>query len=150
MSQRKPSSSDLSDARWALIEPTLLAWRKARLDRRPTGQPAKFELLDVFNALLFVNRAYYAAWPDEGIFTQRNYDLVGLARVKYGRKPEPRGLHVPGLFGAGLAVERDWSATALAADTGPIACAYGSTARSALVSRATAADNSRGVVSAPS
>jgi len=33
--------------------------------------------------------AYYAAWRDEGIFTQLNYDLVGLARVKEGRKPEP-------------------------------------------------------------
>ncbi|MEV0643586.1 IS5 family transposase, partial [Streptomyces sp. NPDC050619] len=97
-----------SDARWALIEPTLSAWRKARLDRRPTGQPAQVELRDVFNALLYVNRtgipwkylphdfpnhgtvyAYYAAWRDEGILAQLNYDLTGLARVKEGRKPEP-------------------------------------------------------------
>ncbi|MFD4605333.1 transposase [Streptomyces sp. NPDC058464] len=56
MSQRKPYPSDLSDARWALIEPTLTAWRKARLDRRPTGQPAKVDLRDVFNALLYINR----------------------------------------------------------------------------------------------
>ncbi|MDW4911144.1 IS5/IS1182 family transposase, partial [Streptomyces sp. ADMS] len=27
MSDRKPYPSDLSDARWALIEPTLTAWR---------------------------------------------------------------------------------------------------------------------------
>lgn len=85
MSERKPYPSDLSDARWALIEPTLTAWRKARLDRRPTGQPAKVDLRDVFNAILYVNRtgipwkylphdfpnhgtvyAYYAAWRDEG------------------------------------------------------------------------------------
>jgi transposase len=91
-----------------LIEPTLTAWRKARLDRRPTGKPAKVELRDVFNAILYVNRtgipwkylphdfprhgtvyAYYAAWRDEGIFAQLNYDLTGLARVKEGRKPEP-------------------------------------------------------------
>ncbi|WP_405541230.1 IS5 family transposase [Streptomyces phaeochromogenes] len=108
MSQRKPFPSDLSDARWALIEPTLSAWRKARLDRRPTGQPAQVELRDVFNALLYVNRtgipwkylphdfpnhgtvyAYYAAWRDERILAQLNYDLTGLARVKEGRKPEP-------------------------------------------------------------
>ncbi|WTE74473.1 IS5 family transposase [Streptomyces sp. NBC_01615] len=108
MSQRKPYPSDLSDARWALIEPTLTAWRKARLDRRPTGKPASVELRDVFDALLYVNRtgipwkylphdfpnqatvyAYYAAWRDEGIFAQLNYDLAGLARVKEGRKPEP-------------------------------------------------------------
>ncbi|MDH6130290.1 IS5 family transposase, partial [Kitasatospora sp. GP82] len=79
-----------------------------RLDRRPTGQPAKVELRDVFNAILYVNRtgipwkylphdfpnhgtvyAYYAAWRDEGIFAQLNYDLTGLARVKEGRNPEP-------------------------------------------------------------
>jgi transposase len=91
-----------------LIEPTLTAWRKARLDRRPTGKPASVELRDVFDALLYVNRtgipwkylprdfpnhgtvyAYYAAWRDEGIFAQLNYDLAGLARVKEGRKPEP-------------------------------------------------------------
>ncbi|MFJ3221735.1 IS5 family transposase, partial [Kitasatospora sp. NPDC086801] len=108
MTERKPYPSDLSDARWALIEPVLTAWRKARLDRRPTGQPAKVELRDVFNAILYVNRtgipwkylphdfpnhgtvyAYYAAWRDEGLFAQLNYDLTGLARVKEGRKPEP-------------------------------------------------------------
>jgi transposase len=108
VSQRRPYPSDLSDARWALIEPTLIAWRKARLDRRPTGHPASVELRDVFNAILYINRTgipwkylphdfpshntvyfYYAAWRDEGIFAQLNYDLTGLARVKQGRKPEP-------------------------------------------------------------
>ncbi|MFD9415175.1 IS5 family transposase [Streptomyces goshikiensis] len=108
MNQRKPYPSDLSDARWALLEPTLTAWRKARLDRRPTGQAPKVELRDVFNAILYVNRTgipwkylphdfpghgtayfYYAAWRDEGIFAQLNYDLIGLARVKGGRAPEP-------------------------------------------------------------
>jgi transposase len=104
VSKRKPYPSDLSDARWALIEPTLTAWRKARLDRRPTGRPAKVDLRDAFDALLYVNRtgipwkylphdfpnhatvyAYYAAWRDEGILIQLNYDLTGLARVKEGR-----------------------------------------------------------------
>lgn len=108
MSERKPYPSDLSDARWALIEPALEAWRKARLDRRPTGQPAKVKLRDVFNAILYVNRtgipwkylphdfpnhrtvyAYYAAWRDEGTLAHLNYDLTGLARVKEGRKPDP-------------------------------------------------------------
>nr|WP_152885586.1 IS5 family transposase [Streptomyces adustus] len=98
----------MSDARWALIEPTLTAWRKARLERRPTGQPAKVNLHDVFDALLYINRTgipwkylphdfpghgtvyfYYAAWRDEGILAQLNHDLTGLARVKDGRKPEP-------------------------------------------------------------
>jgi transposase len=108
MSARKAYPSDLSDARWALIEPTLTAWRQARLDRRPTGQPATVELREVFNAILYVNRtgiawkylphdfpshntvyAYYAAWRDEGILARIGYELTGLARVKEGRNPEP-------------------------------------------------------------
>ncbi|MEV5891926.1 transposase [Nonomuraea fuscirosea] len=109
MSERKPYPSDISDARWALIEPTLTAWRQARLDRRPTGQPDSVQLRDVFNAMLYVNRtgiawkylphdfpsyntvcAYYAAWRDEGIFAQLNYELTGLARVKEGRTADRR------------------------------------------------------------
>ncbi|MCK9903582.1 transposase [Parafrankia colletiae] len=108
MNPRKPYPSDLSDARWELIAPTLHAWRQARLDRRPTGQPAQAELREVFNAILYVNRTgiawkylphdfpphgtvyfYFAAWRDEGIFARLNYDLTGLARVKAGRTLEP-------------------------------------------------------------
>ncbi|WP_280116441.1 transposase [Streptomyces prasinus] len=55
MSQRKPYPNDPSDARRGLAKPTLTEWRKARLGRRPTGQPAKGELRDVFNAILHVN-----------------------------------------------------------------------------------------------
>lgn len=108
MTPRRAYPSDISDARWALIEPTLTAWRQARLDRRPTGKPAPTDLREIFNAILYVNRtgiawkylphdlpphgtvyAYYAAWRDEGIFAQLGYELTGLARVKEGRKPEP-------------------------------------------------------------
>ncbi|GAA1694012.1 IS5-like element ISSco3 family transposase [Nonomuraea maheshkhaliensis] len=108
MNPRRPYRSDISDARWALIEPTLTAWRQARLDRRPTGAPAPTDLRDIFKAILYLNRtgvawaylphdfpphgtvySYYAAWRDEGIFAQLNYDLTGLARVKEGRDPEP-------------------------------------------------------------
>jgi transposase len=108
MNPRRPYRSDISDARWALIEPTLTAWRQARLDRRPTGAPAPTDLREIFNAILKPNRtgvawaylphdfpphgtvySYYAAWRDEGIFAQLNYDLTGLARAKEGRDPEP-------------------------------------------------------------
>lgn len=55
--------------------------------REPHRNPCKYLPHD------FPNRgtvyAYYAAWRDEGIFAQINYDLTGLARVKEGRKPEP-------------------------------------------------------------
>ncbi|WP_329537061.1 transposase (plasmid) [Streptomyces sp. NBC_01450] len=114
MSQRKPYPSDLSDARWALIESTLTAWRKARLDRRPTGQPAKVDLRDVFNALLYINRtgipwkylphdfpnhgtvyAYYAAWRDEGILAvtvtaaSLSGNAVGIQLLDQAKKTYP-------------------------------------------------------------
>jgi transposase len=108
MTQRHPYPSDLSDARWALIEPRLAAWRQARTDAGVGGRSAQHELQEIFNAILYVNRtgiawrylphdfppyqtvyAYYAAWRDEGIFAQLNYDLTGLARIKNGRNPEP-------------------------------------------------------------
>lgn len=108
MTPRSAYPSDISDARWALIEPTLTEWRKARIDRRPTGIPAPTDLRAIFNAILYVNRtgiawkylphdfpphgtvySYYAAWRDEGTFALLGYELTGLARVKEGRKPEP-------------------------------------------------------------
>lgn len=108
MTPRSAYPSDISDARWALIEPILAAWRKARIDRRPTGKPAPTDLRDIFNAILYVNRtgipwkylphdfpphgtvySYFAAWRDEGIFARLGYELTGLARVKEGRSPEP-------------------------------------------------------------
>jgi transposase len=108
MTQRRAYPSDISDARWELIEPTLTAWQQARIDRRPTGEPARTDIREVFNAMLYVNRTgiswkylphdfpphstvyyYYALWRDEGIFAQLNYELTGLARVKAGRAAEP-------------------------------------------------------------
>jgi transposase len=108
MTGRRPYPSDLSDARWALIEPTLAAWQRARLERRATDTPAPADLRDVVNALLYLNRTgiswryiphdfpphgtvyyYYAKWRDEDIFAQLNLELTGLARAKEGRAPEP-------------------------------------------------------------
>jgi transposase len=56
VTDRRAYPTDISDARWALIEPTLTAWRQARLDRRPTGEPAPTDLREVFNAILYLNR----------------------------------------------------------------------------------------------
>jgi len=108
MTDRRAYPCDISDARWALIAPTLTSWQQARIARRPTGVPAHTDVREIFNAILYVNRTgiawkylphdfprhstvyyYYAAWRDEGIFAQLNYDLTGLARVKDGRASEP-------------------------------------------------------------
>lgn len=56
VTDRRAYPCDISDARWALIEPTLTVWRQARLDRRPTGEPAPTDLREVFNAILYLNR----------------------------------------------------------------------------------------------
>jgi transposase len=56
MTERRAYLSDLSDARWALIEATLTAWRQEHIDRRPTAVPAPTDLREVFNAILYVNR----------------------------------------------------------------------------------------------
>jgi transposase len=112
MTARRAYPSDLSDARWALIEPRLTAWRQARTDARTTigikGRTPTHELREIFNAILYLNRtgipwrylphdfpphptvySYFAAWSEEGIFAELNYQLTGLVRDHHGRAVEP-------------------------------------------------------------
>src|SRR5919205_1570598 len=108
MAKRQPYPSDLSDARWALIEPRLSAWRQARTEAGVGGRTPHQELREIFNAILYVNRTgiawrylphdfppyqtvygYFTAWSTDGIFAQLNYDLTGLARTKAGRGAGP-------------------------------------------------------------
>ena len=52
MQSSRPYPSDLSDARWELIRPTLEAWRQARNGiRKPTH-----DLRALMNAILYVDR----------------------------------------------------------------------------------------------
>ncbi|GAA4966770.1 transposase [Nonomuraea thailandensis] len=112
MTARRPYPSDLSDARWALLEPTLSAWRAARMQARAragiTVADPSTSLRDIFDAILYVNRTgiawkylphdfpprttvyyYFSAWAREGIFEQLGIELTGLARTREGRNPEP-------------------------------------------------------------
>ncbi|BCL12651.1 IS5 family transposase [Micromonospora sagamiensis] len=108
MAERPAYPSDLSDARWALIAPRLAAWRQARTDAGVGGRTATHDLREIFNAILYVNRTgiawrylphdlppwqtvygYFTAWTTDGIFTQLNYQLTGLARTKAGRAAQP-------------------------------------------------------------
>jgi transposase len=108
MTDRPAYPSDLSDARWALIAPRLTAWRQARTDAGVGGRTASHDLREIVNAILYVNRTgiawrylphdpppwqtvygYYTAWTNEGIFTELNYQLTGLARDKAGRQRHP-------------------------------------------------------------
>jgi transposase len=109
MSERRPYPSDLSDARWALIEPVLSAWRAERRGRAlDIGRPPEHDLREIMNAILYVDRTgvqwrylphdfpphqtvygYFAKWEKSGVFTQLSGPLRGLVREKEGRNTEP-------------------------------------------------------------
>ena len=108
MTDRAAYPSDLSDARWGLIEGRLIAWRQARTEAGVRGRVAEHDLREIFNAILYVNRTgiawrymphdlppwqtvywYFTTWTTDGIFTDLNYNLNGLVRTKTGRKAEP-------------------------------------------------------------
>jgi len=100
-----PYPSDLSDARWQLIEPVLIAWRARRQAGAPGfGRPAEHDLRTLMNAIMYVDRTgipwrylphdyppwatvywYFAAWRDEEVFTELNGLLRRLVRQAEGR-----------------------------------------------------------------
>jgi transposase len=84
MTDRRTYPSDLSDARWALIESRLTAWRQARTEAGVSGRTPSHDLRDIFDAILYLNRTgipwrylphdfppyrtvygYFAAWSKE-------------------------------------------------------------------------------------
>jgi len=52
---RRPYATDLSDARWALIEPVLSAWRQARAEAGLGLSEPVHDLREIVNAILYVN-----------------------------------------------------------------------------------------------
>lgn len=57
MPKRRPYPSDLSDARWELIEPVLAAWRSERRGGALAfGRPPEYYLRDIMAAILYVDR----------------------------------------------------------------------------------------------
>ena len=109
MPTRRPYPSDPSDARWALIEPVLSAWRFERRGRAlDFGWPPEHDLRDIMDAILYVDRTgvqwrylphdfphwntvygYFAKWQRGGVFAQLNGLLRQLLREKEGRDAEP-------------------------------------------------------------
>jgi transposase len=108
MMSRRPYRTDLSDARWALIEPALSAWRAGRAEAGLGLAAPVHELREIVNAILYVNRTgiaweylphdfppyktvydYYARWEREGL-TEAVHDLLrGKVREQAGRAAEP-------------------------------------------------------------
>lgn len=104
--ERRPYRSDLSDARWALIEPVLTQWRA---DRRGLGinQPVH-ELREIVNAIFYVTRTgiaweylphdfppaktvydYYAKWEKDGTTESIHNRLRQQLSEALGRDPAP-------------------------------------------------------------
>jgi transposase len=103
---RRTYRTDLSDARWALIEPMLSAWRAGRVGLGIS--PIQHDLREIVNAILYVNRTgiaweylphdfppyktvhgYFALWEKEGITEAIHDALRGKVRKAAGRAPEP-------------------------------------------------------------
>ncbi len=113
MTARKPYRSDLSDAQWALLEPTLTAWRAPRLERKVSDNQPVHDLREIVNAILYVNRTgcaweylphdfpsyktvygYFAAWREDGT-TQQVHDLLRrTVRRSRGRNEEPSAVAI--------------------------------------------------------
>jgi transposase len=105
---RRPYPSDLSDARWALIEPILTEWRAARAANGLGINAPVRELREIVNAILWVNRTgagwdylphdlpprstvywYYGEWEEDGTTEAIHEMLRGRVRKAAGRAVEP-------------------------------------------------------------
>jgi transposase len=106
MSERKRYPSDLSDERWALIEPVITAWKAGH--RSVSGHQGAYGLREIVNAILYQSRTgcqweylphdlpprsavyyYFARWRDDGT-DQAVHDLLRWhARESKGRKADP-------------------------------------------------------------
>lgn len=100
--------SDLSDERWAPIEPIVSAWRAERAAAGIGINQAVHPLREIVNAILYINRTgapwsflpvdfpphqtvywYYAAWQKEGV-TEAIHEALRVARRhQAGRAPRP-------------------------------------------------------------
>ncbi|MEU0406782.1 IS5 family transposase [Streptomyces griseorubiginosus] len=109
MTSHSPYPSDLSDARWELIEPVLTSWRNERRARAlEIGRPPEHSLRQIMNAILYVDRTgipwrylphdfppwataygYFAKWQQGGVFEQLTGLLRRLVREAEGRDAEP-------------------------------------------------------------
>jgi transposase len=108
MTSRRAYRSDLSDPRWALVEPILAAWRAARAEAGLGLSEPVHDLREIVNAILYVNRTgiaweylphdfppfktvydYYAKWETDGTTEAIHDELRRTVRKAAGRSAEP-------------------------------------------------------------
>jgi transposase len=106
VSERKPYATDLSDERWALIEPVITAWKAAHPS--VSGHQGKYQMREIVNAILYQSRTgcqwsllphdlpprsavmyYYTAWRKDGT-DKTIHDLLRFqVRERKGRLADP-------------------------------------------------------------
>lgn len=106
MSERKAYPSDLSDERWALIEPVITAWKAARPS--VSGHEGGYAMREIVNAILYQGRTgcqweyiphdlpprsavryYYDLWRGDGT-TETVHELLRCQlRERHGRLEDP-------------------------------------------------------------
>jgi len=105
---RRPYRSDLSDARWALIEPKLTQWRARRQQAGLGIRPPVHDLREIVNAIMYVVRTgiaweylphdfppyktvfdYYTKWEADGTTEMLHNLLRQQVRVHKGRESAP-------------------------------------------------------------
>ncbi len=106
--ERSAYLSDLSNARWALMEPNLTAWRTER-QKTSLGLGAPItDLREVMNAILYVNHtgipwrylphdfpppstvfSYFSTWTTDGTIEMLGVRLRRVVREQVGRTAEP-------------------------------------------------------------
>jgi transposase len=108
MPPRRTYPTDLSDARWALIEPVMSAWRAERAQAGLGLAEPVHDLREIVNAILYINRTgiaweylphdlppcktvydYYAKWEKDGTTLQVHDLLRGQVREQAGRAADP-------------------------------------------------------------
>jgi len=108
MTPRRAYRTDLSDARWAVIEPILAAWRAARAEAGLGLSEPAHDLREIVNAILYVNRTgiaweylphdfppcktvydYYAKWEKDGTTEAIHGELRRRVRKAAGRSEQP-------------------------------------------------------------
>lgn len=106
MSERRSYKSDLSDERWALIEPVTTGWK----DKHPSvsGHQGRYEMREIVNALLYQSRTgcqwdylphdlpppgavkyYFYKWRDDGTDEVIHDLLRWQVRESRGRLADP-------------------------------------------------------------
>jgi transposase len=106
MSERMPYRSDVSDERWALIEPVITAWKAAHPS--VSGHTGSYAMREIVNAILYQGRTgcqwdylphdlpprsavryYYDLWRKDGT-TETIHELLRCQlREKMGRLEDP-------------------------------------------------------------